>query len=232
MMPPLQSISREWKSGTPAPGWREVLRQEFAQEYMKSLVRFLDEERVHHTIFPEPANIFRAYSMMDYDDVSVVILGQDPYHGPGQANGLCFSVNEGIPLPPSLQNIYKEIESDTGHAPSRSGNLDRWARQGVFLLNTCLTVRRGEANSHRGRGWERFTAKTIEALSAREAPMVFLLWGRNAQEQEALIAESRHLVLKAAHPSPFSADRGFFGCRHFSKANAFLTAHGRKPIEW
>ncbi len=231
-MPPLQSISREWKSGTPAPGWREVLRQEFAQEYMKSLVRFLDEERVHHTIFPEPANIFRAYSMMDYDDVSVVILGQDPYHGPGQANGLCFSVNEGIPLPPSLQNIYKEIESDTGHAPSRSGNLDRWARQGVFLLNTCLTVRRGEANSHRGRGWERFTAKTIEALSAREAPMVFLLWGRNAQEQEALIAESRHLVLKAAHPSPFSADRGFFGCRHFSKANAFLTAHGRKPIEW
>ncbi|MCC7392887.1 uracil-DNA glycosylase [Candidatus Sumerlaeota bacterium] len=231
-MPPLQSISREWKSGTPAPGWREVLRQEFAQEYMKSLVRFLDEERVHHTIFPEPANIFRAYSMMDYDDVSVVILGQDPYHGPGQANGLCFSVNEGIPLPPSLQNIYKEIESDTGHAPSRSGNLDRWARQGVFLLNTCLTVRRGEANSHRGRGWERFTAKTIEALSAREAPMVFLLWGRNAQEHEALIAESRHLVLKAAHPSPFSADRGFFGCRHFSKANAFLTAHGRKPIEW
>lgn len=231
-MPPLQSISREWKSGTPAPGWREVLRQEFAQEYMKSLVRFLDEERVHHTIFPEPANIFRAYSMMDYDDVSVVILGQDPYHGPGQANGLCFSVNEGIPLPPSLQNIYKEIESDTGHAPSRSGNLDRWARQGVFLLNTCLTVRRGEANSHRGRGWERFTAKTIEALSAREAPMVFLLWGRNAQEHEALVAESRHLVLKAAHPSPFSADRGFFGCRHFSKANAFLTAHGRKPIEW
>lgn len=231
-MPPLQSISREWKSGTPAPGWREVLRQEFAQEYMKSLVRFLDEERVHHTIFPEPANIFRAYSMMDYDDVSVVILGQDPYHGPGQANGLCFSVNDGIPLPPSLQNIYKEIESDTGHAPSRSGNLDRWARQGVFLLNTCLTVRRGEANSHRGRGWERFTAKTIEALSAREAPMVFLLWGRNAQEHEALVAESRHLVLKAAHPSPFSADRGFFGCRHFSKANAFLTAHGRKPIEW
>lgn len=231
-MPSLQSISREWKSGTPAPGWREVLRQEFAQEYMKSLVRFLDEERVHHTIFPEPANIFRAYSMMDYDDVSVVILGQDPYHGPGQANGLCFSVNEGIPLPPSLQNIFKEIESDTGRAPSRSGNLDRWARQGVFLLNTCLTVRRGEANSHRGRGWERFTAKTIEALSAREAPMVFLLWGRNAQEHEALIAESRHLVLKAAHPSPFSADRGFFGCRHFSKANAFLTAHGRKPIEW
>ncbi|MEO8376123.1 MAG: uracil-DNA glycosylase [Candidatus Sumerlaeota bacterium] len=231
-MPPRPSISQEWKGNAPAPGWREILRPEFAQEYMQSLIRFLDEERVDHTIFPEPKNIFRAYSMTDYDDVSVVILGQDPYHGPGQANGLCFSVGEGITLPPSLQNIYKEIEADTGHAPQRAGNLDRWAAQGVFLLNTCLTVRKHEANSHKSRGWERFTAKTIEALSAREAPMVFLLWGKNAQEHEGLIDASKHLILGAPHPSPFSADRGFFGCKHFSKANAFLEKHGRKQIVW
>ncbi|MCC6546294.1 uracil-DNA glycosylase [Candidatus Sumerlaeota bacterium] len=231
-MPPRASISQEWKGGPPAPGWREVLRREFARDYMRSLIRFLDEERIDHAIFPEPRNIFRAYSMTDYDDVSVVILGQDPYHGPGQANGLCFSVGEGIALPPSLQNIYREIEGDTGRAPQRSGNLDRWASQGVFLLNTCLTVRMHEANSHRGRGWEQFTGRTIEALSARRAPMVFLLWGKNAQEHEALIDKSNHLVLKAPHPSPFSADRGFFGCRHFSMTNAFLEKVGRKPIEW
>lgn len=228
----MASITQEWKAGTPAPGWRDLLRGEFAKPYMQTLIRFLDEDRVRHTIFPEPRNIFRAYAMTDYEDVKVVILGQDPYHGPRQANGLCFSVWDEVAIPPSLVNIYKEIESDTGCRPPANGNLDRWARQGVFLLNTVLTVRRGEANSHRGKGWERFTARTVEVLSAREKPMVFMLWGRNAQEHETLIDSARHLVLRAAHPSPMSAERGFFGCRHFSKANSFLRDCGMSEIEW
>ena len=228
----MTSITQDWKAGTPAPGWRDILRPEFAKPYMQSLIRFLDEDRVDHTIFPEPKNIFRAYAMTDYPDVKVVILGQDPYHGPRQANGLCFSVWDEVAVPPSLINIYKEIEADLGTPPPRNGNLDRWATQGVFLLNTVLTVRRGEANSHRGKGWEHFTARTIEALSARVEPMVFMLWGRNAQEHEALIDAGKHLILKAAHPSPMSANNGWFGCRHFSKANSFLQDVGREPINW
>ncbi len=226
------SIAKLWRAGTPAPGWREHLADEFRKPYMRQLIGFLDEERVQFTLFPEPRNIFRAYILTDYPDVRVVILGQDPYHGPGQAHGLCFSVQPGVRLPPSLENIYREIRSDTGEEPLPDGHLEPWARQGVFLLNTVLTVRRGQANSHRGKGWEHFTARTIEALSAREEPIVFLLWGRNAQEHELLIDTSRHLVLKAPHPSPMSAERGFFGCRHFSRANRFLERHGHPPICW
>ncbi len=231
-MPAQPSITVEWKSGTPAPGWREVLRPEFEKPYMQDLIQFLNQDRARHTIFPEPRNIFRAFTLTDYEDVSVVILGQDPYHGPGQANGLAFSVWDEVRIPPSLINIYKEIESDTGKRPPASGDLDRWARQGVFLLNTVLTVRRSQANSHRGKGWEKFTARVIEALSERPDPMVFMLWGRNARDHEPLIDGSRHLVLKAPHPSPMSADRGFFGCRHFSQANEFLERHGRQRIDW
>lgn len=229
----MPSITKEWKAGTPAPRWREILAPQFKQPYMRNLIRFLDEEKTHNTIFPEPRRIFRAYSTTDYDDVKVVILGQDPYHGPGQANGLCFAVNKGIPLPPSLQNIYREIENDLGKpAANRAGELENWARQGVFLLNTVLTVRRSSANSHRGKGWEHFTARTVEVLSERARPLVFMLWGRNAQAHEKLVDGSRHLILKSAHPSPMSADRGFFGCRHFSRANSFLREHGMEPIEW
>ena len=231
-MPPLQSISREWKSGTPAPGWREVLRQEFAQEYMKSLVRFLDEERVHHTIFPEPANIFRAYSMMDYDDVSVVILGQDPYHGPGQAHGLCFSVLPGVPAPPSLNNIFIELERDLGVSRPDHGCLTPWARQGVLLLNSVLTVAAGRAGSHQGRGWEGFTDAIVDHLNREREHLVFLLWGSPAQAKGRIVDRRRHGVLTAPHPSPLSAHRGFFGCGHFSAANRYLLEHGRAPIDW
>lgn len=228
----MSSIADDWKGGTPAPGWREILRPEFRQDYMKDLIRFLDEDRVEHTLFPEPRNIFRAFSLTDYPAVSVCILGQDPYHTPGVANGLAFSVNGGQRLPPSLQNIYKEIETDIGQLASTDGDLTRWAKQGVFLLNTVLTVRKGQANSHHDKGWERFTARAIAALSERPDPLVFMLWGKNAQAHAELIDPHRHLVLKAAHPSPYSADKGFFGCRHFSKANAFLGKCGRAGVEW
>ncbi len=228
----MPSIAQLWRAEKPAPGWREHLAGEFRQPYMRQLIQFLDADRLQHTLFPEPRNIFRAYVLTDYPAVRVVILGQDPYHGPGQAHGLCFSVKPQVRLPPSLENIYREIRSDTGEEPLADGHLEPWARQGVFLLNTVLTVRRGQANSHRGKGWEPFTARTVEVLSARAEPIVFLLWGRNAQEHERLIDTSRHLVLKAPHPSPMSADRGFFGCRHFSRANRFLERHGHPPIHW
>jgi uracil-DNA glycosylase len=226
------SITQEWKAGTPAPGWRDILRQEFASPYMKDLIRFLDEDRLQHTIYPAPAHIFRAFTLTDFADVKVVILGQDPYHGPQQANGLAFSVFPGVDVPPSLANIHKEIATDIGHVESRDGNLDNWATQGVFLLNTVLTVRAAQANSHRGKGWENFTGRTIEALGQREDPLVFLLWGRNAMVHESRINADRHLVLKAPHPSPLSAHSGFFGCRHFSKGNDFLAAHGKAAIRW
>lgn len=228
----MPSIAQEWKSGTPAPGWRAVLREEFAKPYMRELIEFLDLERRQHRILPDPPNIFRAFCLTDYDAVRVVILGQDPYPTPGHANGLAFSVNEGVELPRSLQKIYKEIESDLGHRPGPDGCLDRWAAQGVFLLNSSLTVRAGASNSHQNRGWERLTDRAIVALNDRETPMVFLLWGRNAQAKESLIDGTRHLILKSPHPSPLSADRGFFGCRHFSKANAFLEKHGMRGVEW
>jgi uracil-DNA glycosylase len=228
----MPSITQEWKAGTPAEGWRAILREEFRQPYMQSLIQFLDEERSRHTIFPEPRNIFRAYTLTDFTAVRVVILGQDPYHGPGQANGLAFSVAPPVPVPPSLHNMYQEIRNDIGAVSDTSGDLTHWARQGVFLLNTVLTVRHSTANSHRGKGWEHFTGRTIEALGHREVPIVFMLWGRNAMAHESRIDADRHLVLKAPHPSPLSAHSGFFGCRHFSKANEFLIRHGMQPIQW
>lgn len=226
------SITREWKTGSPAPGWRDILRPEFTKPYMRELIGFLDNERARHQILPKPPNIFRAFTLTDFDAVRVVILGQDPYPTPGHANGLAFSVSEGVGLPRSLQNIYREIHDDIGTPPPRSGMLERWARQGVFLLNSSLTVRAHQPNSHAGKGWEHFTTRAVEALSRRERPLVFLLWGRNARQKGELIDRSRHLVLEAAHPSPMSADRGFFGCRHFSRANDFLVHHGMEPIAW
>lgn len=226
------SISREWKSGKPAPGWREILRPEFSHVYMKRLIDFLDEERRHYRLLPDPENIFRAFTLTDFDDVRVVILGQDPYPTPGHANGLAFSVSQGVHPPRSLQNIYREIHDDLGTPPRRDGCLERWAEQGVFLLNSSLTVRAGQSNSHAGKGWEQFTQRAIDALAGRPEPLVFILWGRNARERGRGIDRSRHLVLESAHPSPMSADRGFFGCRHFSRANEFLREHGHQPIDW
>mgnify|MGYP003887479385 CR=1 FL=1 len=230
---PFQSIEQEWRAGTPAPGWREVLRSAFATAELKNLIAFLDDERARGlVIYPPPQSIFRAFSLTDFSAVRVVILGQDPYHNPGQANGLAFSVGRGTPVPPSLLNIYKEIATDLGAVTDRSGQLEPWAAQGVFLLNTVLTVRDGAANSHRGKGWETITGRAVAALAERPEPLVFLLWGKNAGEHAPLVDNGRHLVLKCAHPSPMSADRGFFGCRHFSQANAFLERHGFTPMRW
>lgn len=219
------------------PGWIEQLGGEFAQAYMAELKRFLLAERERgKRIFPKAANWFRALDLTPPEEVRVVILGQDPYHGPGQAHGLCFSVPPGIPPPPSLVNIYKELSSDLGINPARHGFLEHWARQGVLLLNSVLTVEMGRAASHRDRGWERFTDAVIRQVNARAAPVVFMLWGSYAQKKAAFVdgiaCGGRHLVLKAPHPSPLSAHSGFFGCRHFSKANAFLQARGLPPVDW
>ena len=211
--------------------WANLLKDEFQKPYFKELQAFLDKEYSTHTIYPAMENIFNALNAVKYEDVKVVIIGQDPYHEPGQAQGMAFSVPDGIEIPPSLVNIYKEIENDLGIKCEKSGNLMRWAKQGVLLLNTSLTVRRGQANSHRGHGWEIFTNEIIKFLSNRPDPMVFMLWGSNAQSFAPEIAK-QHLVLKAPHPSPLSAYRGFFGCKHFSKANDFLIAHGKTPIDW
>ena len=211
--------------------WASLLADEFQKPYFKNLQSFLEDEYSSHTIYPEMENIFSALNAVKFEDVKVVIIGQDPYHEPNQAHGLAFSVQDGVEIPPSLVNIFKEIEDDLGITCQKSGNLTRWAKQGVLLLNTSLTVRRAQANSHRGKGWEVFTQKIIDLLSARTDPMVFLLWGSNAQAFAPQIAP-QHLVLKAPHPSPLSAYRGFFGCKHFSKANNFLVAHGKTPIDW
>jgi uracil-DNA glycosylase len=213
--------------------WLEPLRGEFEQPYMADLKRFLvtEKERGKH-IFPKGANWFRALDLTPLENVRVVILGQDPYHGPGQAHGLCFSVPDGVPPPPSLVNIYKELESDLGIQRPRHGLLEHWARQGVLLLNSVLTVEMGQAASHRDRGWERFTDRIIAEVNAKAEPVVFLLWGSYAQKKAAFVDTSKHLVLKAPHPSPLSAHSGFFGCRHFSRANAFLESRGLKPIDW
>ena len=176
--------------------------------------------------------MFRAFDLCPFDEVKVVILGQDPYHGPNQANGLCFAVSEGVALPPSLQNIFKEIESDMGHPVEKTGDLERWARQGVLLLNATLTVRKGQAGSHQGKGWEAFTDAAIKALSEERDTLVFMLWGRYAKDKGKDIDWSKHLVLEAAHPSPLSAHNGFFGCRHFSQANTYLKEHGKGEIVW
>jgi len=219
------------------PSWLEPLRGEFDGASMAALRAFLVAEKAAgRQIFPKGSEWFRALDLTPLEDVRVVILGQDPYHGPGQAHGLCFSVRPGVPAPPSLVNIYKEMASDLGIPPARHGFLEHWAKQGVLLLNSVLTVQMGQAASHRDRGWERFTDAVIRLINERPEPVVFMLWGAYAQKKAAFVDSidrgGRHLVLKAAHPSPLSAHNGFFGCRHFSKANAFLKEHGQKPIDW
>jgi uracil-DNA glycosylase len=215
------------------PTWLERLGDEFAQPYMGELRNFLVAQReAGRRIFPKGSEWFRALDLTPLDQVRVVILGQDPYHGPGQAHGLCFSVPNGVRPPPSLVNIYKELESDLGIKPARHGFLEHWAKQGVLLLNSVLTVEMGQAASHRDRGWERFTDAIIAEVNARAEPTVFMLWGSYAQKKAAFVDTSRHLVLKAPHPSPLSAHSGFFGCSHFSKANAFLESMGLQAVDW
>lgn len=212
--------------------WKAVLREEFGKDYFARIAAFLHQEkREGKTIYPPGPLIFNAFQLTPFDKVKVVILGQDPYHGPGQAHGLSFSVQDGVALPPSLQNIYKEIAADTGTIPPASGNLERWARQGVFLLNSVLTVRAGAPTSHSNIGWQTFTDAVIKAISDRKECVVFMLWGNYARSKKPLIDSSRHLILEAAHPSPL-ARGAFFGCRHFSKANNFLIASGQSPIAW
>lgn len=211
--------------------WKVYLQDEFEKPYFKELTEFVKSEYQKKKVYPAPANIFRAFELCPFEDVKVVILGQDPYHGDGQANGLCFSVADGVSLPPSLQNIFKEIKSDLGVLPS-VGNLDSWARQGVLLLNATLTVVAGTAGSHQKKGWETFTDAVIKVISEKKEHVVFLLWGRYAQEKGTVIDESKHLVLRAPHPSPFSVHSGFFGCKHFSKTNEYLESNGMKTINW
>lgn len=211
--------------------WDTVLDGEFEKEYYIKLRKFLVSEYKSAVIFPSMYDIFNALKHTAYQDVKAVILGQDPYHEPNQAHGLCFSVKKGVEKPPSLVNIFMELESDLGIAPPEHGCLEDWTEQGVLLLNTVLTVRRGQANSHKGKGWEIFTDRVIELLNQREKPMVFLLWGANAKSKAALITNKNHLVLTAAHPSPLSVHNGFWGCRHFSKANKFLSQYGEE-IDW
>jgi uracil-DNA glycosylase len=219
------------------PSWAEALRGELAAPYMAALRSFLEaEESAGKRIFPSSDARLRALALTPLDQVRVVILGQDPYHGEGQAHGLSFSVQPGVKTPPSLRNIYKELEADLGIAPARHGFLEHWAAQGVLLLNAVLSVEQGKAGAHQGRGWERFTDAVIRLVDARPEPAVFLLWGAHAQKKAAFVHSTeqggRHLVLKAPHPSPLSARTGFYGCRHFSKANAFLESVGRKPVDW
>jgi uracil-DNA glycosylase len=212
--------------------WLEVLGDELEQQHMRDLRAFLVAElQAGRRFFPPADRVFDALRLTPFDDVRVVLLGQDPYHGPGQAMGLCFSVPAGVPQPPSLQNIFRELSSDIGLAPPSTGDLTPWARRGVLLLNSVLTVSQHRAGSHAGKGWERFTDRTIAELSARCEGIVFLLWGKYAQQKGAVIDRSRHQVLTAAHPSPYSA-AGFFGCRHFSRANELLAAGGQAPVDW
>lgn len=213
--------------------WKKALGDEFTKDYFAHIVTFLKAERAAgKTIYPPGPLIFNAFEKTGYNEVKVVILGQDPYHNPGQAHGLSFSVPEGVTKPPSLVNIFKELKTDIGLEPPQSGNLENWARQGVFLLNATLTVRKNEPGSHSRIGWLDFTDAVIKKLSEDKTGLVFLLWGKFAQDKQVLIDETRHHVLKAAHPSPFSADKGFFGCRHFSKTNQLLTAGNIEPIDW
>lgn len=212
--------------------WDSVLSGEFDKPYYQKLRAFLIEEYRNGTVYPDMHDIFNALKATAYSRVKVVILGQDPYHEPGQAHGMAFSVREGIKTPPSLVNIYKEIKDDIGIEPAPSGYLGRWAEQGVLLLNTCLTVRAHQANSHKGKGWEIFTDRVIELLNEREKPMVFILWGANAKSKQNLITGRHHLILTGAHPSPLSAYNGFFGGKYFSKANDFLQETGQEPVDW
>lgn len=213
--------------------WKKVLDAEFSQPYFKNLSEHIRTEKTQgKIIYPPGSQIFNAFNTTPFDNVKVVILGQDPYHGPGQAHGLCFSVQDGIPPPPSLVNMYKELHEDIGFRIPSHGNLTNWAKQGVFLLNASLTVRAGEPMSHSKIGWAQFTDTVIRKISEQKQHVVFMLWGKFAQEKRSLIDESKHLVLKAAHPSPLSANAGFFGCRHFSKANDYLVSKGIDPVDW
>ncbi len=215
------------------PSWKRHLEGEFEQPYFKELTDFVKNEYKSEVVYPPPKYIFRAFELCPFEEVKIIILGQDPYHGPRQAMGLSFAVEDGIPLPPSLKNIFKEVEADIGGALTHSsGNLSRWAKQGVLLLNATLTVRAHLAGSHQGKGWEQFTDAVIKALSEKREHLVFILWGNYAKAKGAHIDRSRHLVIESAHPSPFSAYNGFFGSKPFSKANDYLMKHGEEPIDW
>jgi uracil-DNA glycosylase len=215
------------------PSWKAKLGEEFGKPYFEQLTAFVKEEYKNGKVYPQPKNIFRAFDLTPFDDVKVVILGQDPYHGAKQAMGLSFAVEEGIALPPSLRNIYKELESDLGEPVGHAdGDLSRWAKQGVLLLNATLTVRASSAGSHQGKGWEEFTDAVIKALSEEREHLVFILWGNYARTKGAHIDRNKHCVIESAHPSPFSAASGFFGSKPFSKANVYLEANGEKPIDW
>jgi uracil-DNA glycosylase len=213
-------------------GWKSVLMDQFQSPYFRTLKEFLEEEKKKYTLYPPGRLIFNAFQRTPFDRVKVVILGQDPYHGKGQAHGLCFSVPQGIPKPPSLVNIFKELHTDLGISIPEHGNLEKWADQGVLLINATLTVRDSQAGSHQKRGWETFTNRVIEVVSQEKSGVVFLLWGRFAQAKESLIDSGKHLILKSAHPSPLSAYNGFFGCRHFSKTNDYLKKQEKTGIDW
>ncbi|GMA46718.1 uracil-DNA glycosylase [Tetragenococcus muriaticus] len=212
--------------------WQDILAEEFQKPYYRHLHEFLKQEYATQKIHPDMYHIFEALQITPYENVKVVILGQDPYHGPNQAHGLSFSVQPGVKVPPSLQNVYKELQSDLGISPVNHGYLVSWAKQGVLLLNTVLTVREGQAYSHRGKGWEQLTDKVIEKLNERQEPVVFILWGKPAQKKVSMIDTSKHVIIKSVHPSPLSANRGFFGSKPFSKTNNALIALGQTPIDW
>lgn len=215
------------------PGWKEILKEEFDQPYFENIVQHLKTEKTQgKTIYPPGPQIFNAFDTTPFDNVKVVILGQDPYHGPRQAHGLCFSVQNGVPPPPSLVNIFQELNKDLGIKIPNHGNLTQWAKHGVFLLNASLTVRAGEPMSHAKIGWAKFTDTVIKKISEKKEHVVFMLWGKFAQEKRSLIDESKHCILRAPHPSPLSAHAGFFGCRHFSKANEYLVSKGIDPVDW
>jgi len=214
------------------PEWKEVLAEEFRKPYFEEIAKFMKDECKTKTVCPPPKSIFNAFNLCPFSKVRVVILGQDPYHGKGQAHGLSFSVPDGVEIPPSLKNIYKELHSDLGLPIPKTGNLEHWTKQGVLLLNAILTVSANSPASHRGRGWEEFTDAVIKKLSDEKDGLVFLLWGKYAEEKGKMIDGKKHLILKAAHPSPFSAHSGFFGCKHFSKTNKYLISRGEKPIDW
>lgn len=212
--------------------WKNLLQEEFNKPYFEELTRFVKSEYSAGQVFPAGRNIFRAFDKCPFDRLKVVIIGQDPYHGVGQANGLCFSVDDGVQYPPSLQNIFKEIHDDIGSPIPSSGNLDRWAEQGVLLLNAVLTVRAHQAASHAGRGWEQFTDAVVRTIAQRKEGVVYMLWGNYAQRKGQIADPERNLILKSVHPSPLSVYRGFFGCKHFSKANDYLIKSGKEPIVW
>ena len=215
-----------------ASDWKEILQEEFEQPYFAELVNFVKDEYSSGSVFPAGRNIFRAFDKCPFEQLKVVIIGQDPYHGPGQANGLCFSVNDGVQFPPSLQNIFKEIANDIGTPIPQSGNLDRWAEQGVLLLNSVLTVKAHNAASHAGHGWERFTDAVVRKIAEKKQGVVYMLWGSYAQKKGQIANPRDNLILKSVHPSPLSAYRGFFGCKHFSQANTYLQSIGKEPIIW